>query len=185
MPHPARQLVTVDLGCGRRPVPGSFGLDAIGLPGVQVVARLDGPHLPFRDASLDQAYALNVLEHLDDLVAIMDEIARVLRLGGRCTVEVPYFASVSAYADPTHRRQFTYGTLEHFAAPPEHGWSANRHTWFGQTRFQVTWRRLIFGRAHRLLGIASAANRLPRVYENLFVYWFPARALAAELVKVR
>jgi SAM-dependent methyltransferase len=177
--------VAVDLGCGRRPAPGAFGLDAVALPGVQIVARLDAPHLPFRGASLDRVYARNVLEHLDDLVGVMGEIARVLRSGGRCTIEVPYFAGVSAHADPTHRRAFTYTTFEHFAAPPERGWQANRHTWFGPARFVVAARRLLFGRAHRVLGIAALANRRPALYENLFVYWFPARALTVELLKVR
>src|SRR5437016_1278717 len=125
------RIVRVDLGCGRRPVPGAIGLDAVRLPGVSVVARVDAPALPFRDQSIDRAFALNVLEHLDDLAAAMTEITRVLRVDGRLTVEVPYSAGVGAVADPTHRRQFTYTTFEHFAVPPPTGWRANRHTWFG------------------------------------------------------
>jgi SAM-dependent methyltransferase len=124
-----------------------------------------------------------VLEHLDDLAAAMGEIARVLRPGGRLSVEVPYFAGVSAIADPTHRRQFSYTTFEHFAAAPSDGWRANRHTWFAQPTFKVASRRLVFGRAHRALGLAALANRFPALYENLFVYWFPARALEVELIK--
>src|SRR6266542_3143502 len=88
--------VAVDLGCGRRPVPGAFGLDSVALPGVRIVADLSAPHLPFRDATLDRVYALNVLEHLADLPAAVSEIARVLGPGGRCSIEVPYFAGVSA-----------------------------------------------------------------------------------------
>lgn len=179
-----QRVVAVDLGCGRQPVAGAIGLDAVRLPGVDVVARLDAKHLPFADGSVDRGYALNVLEHLDNLPAAVDEIARVLRPGGRCHVEVPYFAGISAFADPTHRRFFTYTTFEHFGVPPERGWQANRHTWFSSAHFRVEGRRLMFGRAHRLLGIATLANRLPAVYENLFVYWFPARALVLDLVKI-
>ena len=173
----------VDLGCGRRPTPGAIGVDVVALPGVDVLARLEAPHLPFADGSVERAFALNVLEHLADLPAVMAEIHRILRPGGTCVVEVPYFASVSAYSDPTHRRWFTYTTFEHFARTQPRGWQANRHTWFGSARFWLVRRRLVFGRAHRLLGLGWAANKYPALYENLFVYWFPARALHVTLAK--
>ncbi len=173
----------VDLGCGRRRQPGAIGVDLVPLPGVDVVAHLEAAHLPFGDATLDTVLAFNVLEHLDDLPRVMQEIARVLRPGGRCVAEVPYFASPGAFADPTHRRAFTYTTFEHFTPPPACGWQANRHTWFGEAPFWVRRRRLVFGRLHRLLGLAWLANRLPGLYENFFVYWFPARALEVELVR--
>ena len=126
-------------------------------------------------------YALNVLEHLGDVPAAMSEIARVLAADGVCIVEVPYFSSVSAYADPTHVAFFTYTTFEHFADVPATGWRANRHTWFGSTRFRICRRRLRFGRAHRAIGVEAFANRWPAVYENLFAYWFPARSLEVEI----
>lgn len=176
-------MAAVDLGCGLRPVPGTIGVDRLALPSVSVVARLDARHLPFACRSIARVYARNILEHLDDLPGAMAEVHRVLRPGGRCTVEVPYFASVSAHADPTHRARFTYTTFEHFQSPVTAGWQANRHTWFGEARFVIRRRRLVFGRGHRLLGVAALANRFPALYENLFVYWFPARALEVELEK--
>src|SRR5687768_15511487 len=119
---------TLDLGCGRAPQPGAIGVDSVALPNVNVVARLDAPRLPFRDGSACTVYALNVLEHLPDVPAAMGEIWRVLTPDGRCVVEVPYFSSVSAYADPTHVAFFTYTTFEHFCEAPAGGWQANRHS---------------------------------------------------------
>lgn len=174
-------MPAVDLGCGRRRRTGAIGVDVVALPGVDVVARLEA--LPFAPGAVGRAFALHVLEHLDDLAGAMQQIHAVLAPGGACLVEVPYFASVSAFADPTHRRWFTYTTFEHFAAAPRVGWQANRHTWFAAARFRIARRRLRFGRAHRLVGIEWLANRWPAIYENLFVHWFPARALEVELVK--
>ena len=164
---------------------GTYGLDISPLPQVSVVARIDAPHIPFADGTLARVYAKNVLEHLPNLGAAMDEIWRVLAPGGHCAVEVPYFASVSAHADPTHVRAFTYSTFEHFGGPSGGGARRRRnlHTWLGTARLDIRSRRLVFGRAHRWLGIAWLANYLPVLYENLFVYWFPARALELELVK--
>src|SRR5579884_1687838 len=105
-PDPTRAVPAgprcVDLGCGRRRQPGAIGVDLVPLPGVDVVAHLEAAHLPFGDATLDTVLAFNVLEHLEDLPRVMQELARVLRPGGRCVVEVPYFASPSAFADATH-----------------------------------------------------------------------------------
>jgi SAM-dependent methyltransferase len=175
---------SVDLGCGLRPVPGALGLDRQALPGVAVVARLDAPHLPFRDASLARVHARHVLEHLEDVPAAMAEIHRVLRPGGECHVEVPYFACVTAYADPTHRAWFTYTTFEHFGPPATSGWQANLHTWFGTARFGIRRRRLVFGEGHRRLGLQALANRFPALYENLLLYLFPARSLDVDLVRL-
>ena len=108
----------------------------------------------------------------------------VLRPGGECHVEVPYFAAVSAYADPTHRAWFTYTTFEHFGPPATSGRQAHLHTWFGSARFGIRRRRLVFGEAHRRLGLQALANRFPALYENLLLYLFPARSLEVELVRL-
>jgi SAM-dependent methyltransferase len=167
----------IDLGCGRRPTPGTFGLDTVTLPGVDVVARLDARYLPFATGTVEGAYALNVLEHLDDLPAVMTEIHRVLAHGALLWVEVPYFSSPRAWADPTHRRAFTYTTFEHFRRSGGSGWRQEQHTWLAGAAFDIVHRRLIFGRAHRLVGVAWLANRFPLLYENFLAYVLPARAL--------
>lgn len=178
--HEGAQRI-LDLGCGRQPAPGAIGVDAVALPGVQIVARLEARGLPIRRGSVEAVIARHVLEHVEDLPAAMNEIWEALQPGGRCLIEVPYFTSVSAFADPTHRRWFTFSTFEHFATQPQSGWQANRHVWFGTARFEILSRRMHFGRAHALLGIEALANRWPAVYENFLAYWFPARVLSVEL----
>lgn len=56
-----------------------------GLPVVR--ARL--PHLPFADDSFDLAVSLDVFEHIEDDVAAIAEVRRVLRPGGRLIATVP------------------------------------------------------------------------------------------------
>jgi SAM-dependent methyltransferase len=56
-----------------------------GLPVVR--ARL--PNLPFADASFDLAVSLDVFEHIDNDVAAMADVRRVLRPGGRLIATVP------------------------------------------------------------------------------------------------
>lgn len=53
------------------------------------VARADGLRLPFADGSFDRIIASEVLEHVGDDVAVLDELHRVLRPGGRLAATVP------------------------------------------------------------------------------------------------
>ena len=134
------------------------------------------PTSPSATDSLARVYARHVLEHLEDVPAAMAEIHRVLRPGGELPVEVPYFASVTAYADPTHRAWFTYTTFEHFGPPVDLGLA-------GQPAHLVRQRPL------RHPAPAPGLRRGPpsdwacrpwptasrRFYENLLLYLFPAR----------
>ncbi len=45
--------------------------------------------LPFRDASFDAVYSMGTIEHFDETERAVEEIARVLKPGGRAIVGVP------------------------------------------------------------------------------------------------
>jgi SAM-dependent methyltransferase len=172
-------MTALNLGCGRRAIPGAYGIDRVRLPGVDVVADFDSAPLPFASGTIDVIYAYHVLEHIRDLPRIMEEIYRICRDGARVVIEVPYFTCVGAFGDPTHVRFFTYETLRFWTV------DTDQANWFSGARFRIAGRRLVFGRAHRLLGIAWLANRFPHVYENFCAFWFPARLLEAELTATK
>jgi SAM-dependent methyltransferase len=50
--------------------------------------------------------AVDVLEHVHDLVTLMTNCLRLLRLGGEFHIKVPYDLSLGAWQDPTHVRAF-------------------------------------------------------------------------------
>ncbi len=52
----------LDIGCGDRKIEGSFGLDVVKKPGVDIVA--DARHLPFKDQSIDHVHASHVVNIL-------------------------------------------------------------------------------------------------------------------------
>jgi SAM-dependent methyltransferase len=59
----------------------------------------DGRQLPFPDAMFQAVGAFNVLEHVEEPVAFLDEMGRVLKPGGRMIVSSPNFLRVLGWKD--------------------------------------------------------------------------------------
>ena len=156
----------LDIGCGRNKLAGAVGLDRHPLPGVDVVADLDG-ELPFPEASFDCVSANQVLEHVRDLVGLVHELHRVLRPGGLLVAHVPYFRSAWAHIDPTHVRSFTIRTMDYFVD----GTACHRDYRFGERAFrriQVILDNDFPPRAVRR-AFAWLALRHPARFENSFL----------------
>ena len=103
----------LDIGCGRNKLPGSIGLDHIALPEVDVVCDLN-ERLPFNDGEFEVIYSNQVLEHVPNMISLIEEVHRILVPGGLMVAHVPYFRSSWAAIDPTHVRNFTLGSLDYF-----------------------------------------------------------------------
>jgi SAM-dependent methyltransferase len=113
---PGEALRVLDVGCGaHKQVADAVGVDREPGPGVDVVADLQHG-LPFEDDSADHAFAVHVLEHLDDLLGAMRELHRVLRPTGVLHVLTPDWRDVNAVADPTHRRLMHVQTFRYFCS---------------------------------------------------------------------
>ena len=114
----------LDLGAGAKPYApvydAYFGSStAVDVPhsphdtgGVDVLASADS--LPFGDGSFDCVICTEVLEHCRDPRAVMAEIARVLKDGGRAFVTTPFF--VPLHEMPHDYYRFTPSALEDLAA---------------------------------------------------------------------
>src|SRR6266704_7168255 len=70
--------------------------------------------LPYEDAQFDLVTGLDVVEHLDDDVAGLSEMFRVLRPGGRALLFVPAFMFLWGVQDDIshHRRRYTLAELK-------------------------------------------------------------------------
>ena len=106
--------VVLNLGSGDSKHDHEIGVDIRVAKGTDIVADLEAPFLPFRDSTVDGVRALHVLEHLSDLIHIMDEIHRVCKDGGEVKIEVPYFSHSLNFRDPTHKRLFSWGMFDNF-----------------------------------------------------------------------
>lgn len=110
----------LNLGCGRNAMAGWVNVDWKALPGVDVVAdlgRCASEPLPFADDSADEFLLSHVLEHIDDSLALMQELHRIARPAAKAWVRVPHGSSDDAWEDPTHRRAYFPGSFGYFSQP--------------------------------------------------------------------
>ena len=64
----------LDVGCGNDKLPGATGIDRSPRTQADVVHDLDTFPWPLRDGSFDRVRCRDVLEHLADVFAVMEEI---------------------------------------------------------------------------------------------------------------
>jgi len=89
-------------------------LDFCRARGLDKVEQGAAEHLPFADASFDLVTGLDVVEHLDDDIAGLREMRRVLRPDGRAVLFVPAFMFLWGVQDDIshHRRRYTLPELK-------------------------------------------------------------------------
>jgi SAM-dependent methyltransferase len=114
----------VDIGCGPDIREGyNVGLDLhdyselyrIKYKGVEFIQHdLEKASLPFCDNSCEALMADNVLEHIHNLIPLMNDCWRVLKPGGEFYIIVPNGLSEGGIADPTHVRHFIPKTFTYF-----------------------------------------------------------------------
>jgi SAM-dependent methyltransferase len=118
LPLPGDQRLRVlDIGCGdHKQIAEAIGVDCHPRTAVDVIAQIERG-LPFADGSVDHVYAVHFLEHVRNLLYVMNEIHRVLKPDGVLHVMVPHWQCVNAVADPTHLRMFHRQTFKFFCRP--------------------------------------------------------------------
>jgi hypothetical protein len=115
----APRPVQIDIGCGTAVRPGFTGVDIVPLPGVEIVRDVARHGLPFSDSSIARVYTAHFLEHVSDLIFVMNEIHRVCCHDAIVEIVVPTLLGPFAAADPTHARLFNARTFSYFEAGGE------------------------------------------------------------------
>ncbi len=157
-----RPPVRVDLGCGRRKVRGTIGVDIVPSAAVDLVADF-GQGLPFKDNSVDAVYAYHLLEHMDDFLCFMGEIWRVCRHDARVYVKVPHGASpFVTWKDPTHKRGLFIATFAYF---DDTYFDGAAFSYYSKARFRIEKARLNFS-----IHNPDSSFSLPRRIANQLVH---------------
>jgi len=122
-----------NLGCGPDVRDGWVNVDRAGFPALTVRANLAHAPYPFKDSSFDHVEARHLLEHLPDVVSAVEEIHRICKANATVYIEVPYWNSDDAHADPTHRHFFSEHSFDYFSEGRK--WSS--FNYYSKARFRV------------------------------------------------
>lgn len=177
--------IKLDIGCGNKKRDGFIGLDKVSLPTVDFVCDLEKEKIPIKDNSVKEIHSRHFLEHTENLVNIMDELWRVSCNHGKVVIVVPYYNSIGAFTDPTHKRFFTYNTFKYFTN------TTKFPAFYTDKKFIIRKRKIffypedsnIFGKSRffYLMPIQLIANVFPYLYEHSFLKLFSAKDLYVEL----
>lgn len=97
------KLLKLNLGCGRRFMEGYINVDSRKELNPDRLVDIE-KGLPFESNSVDEIIAYDFLEHIhvDKVIFVMQEIHRVLKIGGILDFMVPSTDGRGAFQDPTH-----------------------------------------------------------------------------------
>jgi SAM-dependent methyltransferase len=144
----------LDVGCGPAKYPGAIGVDMNPNTAADVLCHLDKGRLPFRDNSFDEVRALHVIEHVEDVLATMEEFHRVTRPGGTIFLVTPHYTDYTSFRDPTHRWHLNTESFLYFYPGGMHG----RDMWYTQVRMRERHLTVKLLRLWRALGFELLVN---------------------------
>jgi SAM-dependent methyltransferase len=167
----ANRPCILDLGCGWNKLAGALGVDRNPASQADLLCDLNAVPYPFRTDSFDEIHLHHVVEHLEDVVAVVAEIWRIARHGARVFIATPHFSSVHSYTDPGHRQRLARGSFDQVRKDLPPG-----------RRIEVVRKEIRFHPRYFWSWPARFICRIsPSKYEKFFAFVFPARELVFEL----
>ena len=159
----------LDIGCGKdkHQIADAevIGIDVEPDSDANIIHDLTIIPWPFGDDEFDEVICQDILEHLDDIIPVIQEIKRISKPGSTISIRTPHYSSYYAYTDPAHRHRFGYYTFDHFSS----------------AGFGVIRKRILFPRIWRISGLSALFNRFPRRWEQLFAFIIRAENMHIEL----
>ena len=172
------------LGCGRKKHQGAIGVDVTTNSAADVVYDLNRGSWPFTENTLDKFYCIDIIEHVDDVIAFLNEIYRIGKAGAEVVIQAPFASSHFVSGDPTHKRGFTSKSFKYFDQNFD-----DTYFHYSTARFQTleitynkyekwvwTYRPKLVDRI--LLGLA---NRHKDLYERRFMWIYPVQTIYVRL----
>lgn len=170
-------MKNLNLGCGSDIKKDFVNLDSVKMPGVDVVCDLNKFPYPFKQNTFDNIYAAHVIEHLDDLPKVMQELRRISKPGATILIRVPFFPSMYAASDPTHKHFFTYLTWDYFTDKDcNHVFGSIK-----QPYFSTISRKIVFSWNPFLRWMNFFVNLFPVFYQRYLAFILPSNELVVKM----
>jgi predicted SAM-dependent methyltransferase len=165
----------LNLGCGRDYKKGWVNCDWSADVHPDKIVDMN-KKLPFKDSTVDEILMSHVLEHFQKPIEILRELYRVCRNGAVIHIRVPYFSSESAFSMMDHYSFYTWTTFDFLEKNHVCHWQG-----FGDFKIlykKIKWRKQLW-LLEKIFGLC------PRVYQEFFCWWFPAKELVVDLKVIK
>jgi SAM-dependent methyltransferase len=118
--------IHLDIGCGAAKMEGYIGMDVRAMEGVDIVHDVNIHPWPLPDECVSLAICSHLVEHIPPVairpdghtwfpfVAFMDEVWRLMKVGGTFMISLPYAHSEGFAQDPTHVNMCNHTTFKYF-----------------------------------------------------------------------
>lgn len=107
-------MVKLDIGGGLNKKEGYLCVDKRNAPGIDYVVDIEKQRLPFDDGTIEEIYSSHTLEHIENIIFVMNEFFRVIKWDGIIKIIVPDYRCMVAFQDPTHKRFWTPESMKYF-----------------------------------------------------------------------
>lgn len=112
----ANKFIRLDVGCGANKQNGFIGMDKRKLSGVDIVHDLEVFPYPLPDGCCSTIMGSHIIEHIkpEFSILLMDELWRMMKVGGELMLSTPYPGSQGYWQDPTHCNGWNEATFQYF-----------------------------------------------------------------------
>ena len=107
-------MVKLNLGCGLRRIEGYINIDKSGASKADAFFDLEEANMFYTD--VEEIVATHILEHIKNIIPLMNNCYQMLKVGGRMFIEVPQNEGI--WADPTHVRAFSSLSFRYYCGYP-------------------------------------------------------------------
>lgn len=166
---------TVNLGCGESPLEGAVNVDLYS-SSADVRHDLNTRPYPFPDDSFDVVHAMNVIEHLHDVIGAMEEIHRISARGGIVHIRVPHFRSACLYEDLTHVKGFAWRSFDIFTE------ASTVYGHYTKARYEILSRKYT---PYIFAPLYSVLSAMPVLTDNLLSKYIPMASILFEMKVVK
>ncbi len=125
----------IHFGCGNSKASGYVGVDIVNLNDVDIVHDLNIFPYPFESDVAKEILLINILEHLSNTIAVMEECWRICKNDALVKIQVPYYNGPGASQDPTHVRFFTENSFDYFT--PDGYTQLSHYNYYTTARFHI------------------------------------------------
>ena len=167
--------IVLNLGCGEKYEDGAVNVDYYASR-VDVRHDLDFIPYPFADNTFTEIRCENVIEHLEDVIAVMEELHRIGKPGCRMRIRVPHFRSACLYEDLTHKHGFSWRSFDIFSE------DGSVYGNYSHARYRIVAREYT---PYKLKGLYQLLSRIPVVTDNVLSKYIPMASILFELEVVK